>query len=445
MPPVESPNTKIRPSSSSINDKGHLVIGGLDTVDLAEQFGTPLWVMDETTITAAVAAYKEGLSAYPDSLVLYAGKAFLCLSMCHLLRRHGIGLDVVSGGELHTACQASFPAENIYLHGNNKSEGEIRQALIAGNVKIVVDSESELSLVASIARQLGRRARILLRLIPGVEPDTHQHIVTGHEESKFGLALTDLFPVVRKIISLDSAVELIGLHSHIGSQSHAMEPYWQMIDILADCFVDLQASFGLRLSQIDVGGGLGIAYNDNDRPTPIYEWAKGIAEHVTSSFQQRCLPLPKLLVEPGRSIAGTAGVTLYRAGHKKRLPSGLTYLFLDGGMADNPRPITYDARYTAAIANRMNAPAPLTPLSLAGRYCESGDIIIKEAFLSAESGDLIAVFGTGAYNLSMASNYNRTGRPACILLSAGKAEIIVERETVDDLLRQDRVPERLLR
>lgn len=446
MPParmqVNSPNTKVQPVTATTNSQDHLVIGGCDTVELAETFGTPLWLLDEQTIREAAQAVRAGLCDYPDFQVLYAGKAFLCLAMCHLARQLGLGLDVVSSGELYTAASADFPAQLIYMHGNNKSEDEIASGLLLGDVNIVVDSASELELVIALAKRHKKRARIFLRVTPGVEPDTHHYIKTGQNTSKFGLPLKEI-PAVAARAAKSDHVQLLGLHAHIGSQSHEVEPYLEIVEILADCFADLSGQ-QIKLTHLDVGGGLGIAYTGAEKTTPIYEWAKSISQQVTKSFSKRRLPLPKLLVEPGRAIVGTAGVTLYRAGHEKTLEGGLRYLALDGGMADNPRPVTYQARYTACVANRMNESAPSQPLTLVGKYCESGDIIVKDAYLSARTDDVIAIFGTGAYNYSMASNYNRTGRPACVLVCDGKAEVILERESNSDLLRQDRVPIRLL-
>lgn len=441
---VQSPNSKVRPATAQVNEAGHLVLGGIDTVELAARFGTPLWLMDEQTILDAISAYKQGLTSYPgQAQVLYAGKAFLCLAMCHLIARQDIGLDVVSEGELHTAITAGIAAPSIYMHGNNKSEQEVRRGLEHGDINIVVDSGSELHMVASIARSLGKQARVLLRVIPGIEPDTHQHIVTGHAESKFGVALEQVQPLVKEALAAGDALILSGLHAHIGSQAHELQPYFDYIDILAQSLADLKRLFQVELPQLDIGGGLGIAYTQADQTTAILDWSSAVSAHTAAALKKQGLPLPKLLIEPGRSIVGTAGVTLYRAGHKKTLPTGITYLSVDGGMADNPRPITYQAQYSAALANRMNAPLSAHALSLAGKYCESGDIIVKETYIPAETGDLIAVFGTGAYNYSMASNYNRTGRPACVLVSNGSAELIIERETNEDLLRHDRVPDRL--
>jgi diaminopimelate decarboxylase len=336
-----------------------------------------------------------------------------------------------------------MPPDRIYMHGNNKSKREVSEALKYGDIKIVVDSESELHMVAETARECGRRARILVRITPGVEPDTHHHIVTGHADSKFGVPLEQLDEFIKAATHLQSEIELLGLHAHIGSQSHDLRPYYDSIDVLADLYQGIVSKFNITLSELDIGGGLGIAYTSDDQTLSIAQWTEGVAAHTAEAMKLRQLPPPRLLIEPGRAVVGTAGVTLYRAGHKKVLPSGKAYVAVDGGMADNPRPITYQARYTAAVANRMNAQPTSAPVTLAGKFCESGDIIIEETYIRADSGDLIAVFGTGAYNYSMASNYNRTGRPACVLVSNGQADIIIERETNEDLLRHDRIPDRL--
>jgi diaminopimelate decarboxylase len=441
---IASPNLEIRPSTASINASNHLVIGGCDTVDLAEKFGTPLWVIDEETIRQATRSCFAGLSGYPNSKIFYAGKAFLCLAMCKLIENLGLCLDVVSGGELFTALTAGFPAHKIFMHGNNKSANEIIAAVDTKKVTIVADNHSELEMIAAIARKKGARTPILLRMTPGVEPETHQHIKTGQHDSKFGFALEDLDSAMAIVLAAGDALELKGLHAHIGSQTHKIEPYLEIIDILADCFAQVKEKYKIDLPLLDVGGGLGIAYTVEDKPLSIEFWAKSIVTRVQSAFPKRGLPLPELAVEPGRCIVGTAGVTLYRAGHAKTLPNGSRYLALDGGMADNPRPITYQARYTPAVANRVETDKPVSPITLVGKYCESGDIIIKEASLSAQTGDLIAVFDTGAYSYSQASNYNRTGRPACVLVKEGKADVIIERETEEDLIKQDRIPARLM-
>ncbi len=429
------------PVSAAVNEADHLTIGGLDTTKLARQFGTPLWVVDERTISEAASVCASGLSQYPGKhRLLYAGKAFLCLAMCKMVERLGMGLDVVSEGELFTAKKAGFPLDLTYMHGNNKSKNEIEAALKSGGVKIVVDGSSELEMVSALAKTLNVKAPILLRVTPGVEPDTHHYIKTGQNDSKFGVPLDQIASLCRRI-SGDEHLNLLGLHAHIGSQSRDLEPYLEIVDILADCYLTIQTEFNMTLPQMDLGGGLGIAYTEDAAPIGLFEWSHAIANRVKDVFKAKEMELPELLLEPGRSIIGTAGVTLYTVGHCKTIAGGPRYAAVDGGMADNPRPITYQARYTAALANRMSAEvSPASQMTIVGRYCESGDIIIKDANLPAHTGDLIAIFGTGAYNFSMASNYNRTGRPACVLVKEGRAEIILERESLDDLVRNDRVP-----
>jgi diaminopimelate decarboxylase len=400
-------------------------------------------VLDEETIHKAVRACAAGLSGYPKTKIFYASKAFMCQAICKLVESLGMCLDVVSEGELFTALSAGFPAEKIYFHGNNKSARELESAIDTKQVTMVVDNLSELNLIFSIASGRGIRTKLLLRIIPGVEADTHSYIKTGQYDSKFGFALKELDEAVRFIQKHSDYLEFKGVHAHIGSQTHKIESYLEIVDVLSDCAVEIKDKHQLDTSIVDVGGGLGIAYTTEDQPLAIDYWAESIAKRTQTAFVQRGLPLPELALEPGRCIVGTAGITLYRAGHAKSMPSGAKCLAVDGGMADNPRPITYQARYSAVIANRVESELLPTAITLVGRYCESGDIIIKEAYLPAETGDIIAVFGTGAYNYSMSSNYNRTGRPACILVKDGKADVIIERETVEDLIKQDRIPQRL--
>jgi diaminopimelate decarboxylase len=433
----------VYPVTAQTNALGHLTIGNVDVIELAEQYGTPLWLIDEATIKQAVLACRQGLANYPNSQILYAGKAFLCMAMCSLIDSLELGLDVVSHGELYTALKAGFPANKIYLHGNNKSALEIEEALKAGDVKIVLDSFSEIELTSQIARNLGKKAKVLLRLTPGIEPDTHHYIQTGQKNSKFGIDIEDSLTASKLIHENNDALTLVGLHAHIGSQSQELDPYLEIVSLMADAYATIKNNLGIVLEELDLGGGLGISYTANDSPIAIYDWAYALAERVKICFEGRNLALPKLLLEPGRSIVGTAGVTLYKAGHMKKTNDGINYLALDGGMADNPRPVTYQALYHAEIANRMNAPTGEHSLTLVGKFCESGDIIIKDTNLPATPGDYIAVFATGAYNYSMASNYNRTARPACLLISEGEAEVIIERETNEILTQQDRIPERL--
>lgn len=456
---MSSPNTRLMPVTATISAEDHLLIGGLDTVELAERFGTPLWIMDYQTIVRAVNDCREGLAAgfheagigsggaggagsgsAAGASVLYAGKAFTCLAMARIVRRLGLGLDVVSEGELYTALQAGVDPETIFLHGNNKSDSELERALLAGPVTVVVDGVGELERLDSLAARLERQARILVRVTPGVEPDTHDHIKTGQADSKFGVPLEDVPDFVRRCLSMPGTIAFRGLHAHIGSQSHDIEPYLRIVDILADLALRLK-EMGVEVEMLDLGGGLGIAYTEKDRPLPLHTWARELSAAAVKAFASRKLTRPHLLLEPGRSIIGPAGVTIYRAGDTKGFPSGARYVSLDGGMADNPRPATYNALYTARIASRMSAIGTDDVTTLVGRYCESGDIIIKDAGIPVRTGDLVAIFATGAYNYSMSSNYNRTGRPACVLVDDGRAELILRRETLADLIRQDLVPD----
>jgi len=435
---TESPNQNIMPVTAAVNEHNHLTIGGADVVDLVQEFGSPLWIVCEETIRQSAQAVTVGLSDYGQALPCYAGKAFLCLALVKLIEELGFGLDVVSEGELFTALRAGFPVEKIFFHGNNKSDLELKMALKA-SIKIVVDNESELQTLIALAKPLRRKVEILLRIIPGIELDTHDHIKTGHDKSKFGIPLDQLGAAI-ELIKSQKNVELLGLHAHIGSQGMDLEPFLQNVEVFADLYADLKNKYGLTLPHLDVGGGLGIAYVSSDRPLALETWARAVSEKVKAAFGERGLTVPELSVEPGRAIVGTAGVTIYQSGHLKEMP-GVNYLAVDGGMADNPRPITYQAKYTAAVANRMVGDEGKSKLwSIVGRYCESGDIIAEEAELDARKGDLIAVFATGAYNYSMSSNYNRTARPACVLVQNGKAEIILERETAKDLISHDRIP-----
>lgn len=430
----------MRPYSALINSIDHLEIGGLDVCDLAKEFGTPLWLIDYQTIFEAADKCRLGLDSYPgEKSILYAGKAFLCLAMCKLLNTLGLGLDVVSLGELETAVEAKVPAENIFLHGNNKSRQELIRALELGDCKIVIDNLSELKTLTALASESGKKANILLRIKPGIEPETHDHIKTGQESSKFGIGVKETGEYFEYIKKNAEHLNFLGLHAHIGSQTFDLNLYEDSVKVLAALARTTKKTFGLDTNVLDVGGGLGIAYVESEKPPGLYEWSKALATTVNKIFSELSLPLPHLMLEPGRSIIGTAGITIYEVGHVKRLANNSLCLSVDGGMADNPRPSTYNAIYTASVANRMSSTSA-EKVSIVGKYCESGDIIVKDAGITAGQGDLIAVFGTGAYNYSMSSNYNRTGRPACLLVKDGKADLILERESIKDLIAQDRVP-----
>jgi diaminopimelate decarboxylase len=426
-----------------INDKGHLEIGGCDTVELARVFGTPLYVLDEELFRENCRAYRRAF-ARGNGRVLYAGKALLTLAVCRLLDEEGLGLDVVSGGELYTALQARFPASRIYVHGNNKSPAELRTALEAGVRRIVVDNLDELELLGRIVAELGTEADILLRLTPGIEAHTHEYIRTGQIDSKFGLVIPNgqALEGVRRSVELPG-VRLRGLHCHIGSQIFELEPYADAARILMRFAREARDETGWTIEELNLGGGLGIYYTAGDDPPAVESLAETIFGAVAEAAGDRDLPVPEVTVEPGRSIAGPAGTTLYTVGTIKEIPGVRTYVAVDGGMGDNPRPALYGARYEACVAIKAGREADVT-VSLAGRCCESGDMLIWDAELPAlKTGDIVAVSCTGAYTYSMAGNYNRFPRPAMVLVRDGQAELIVRRESYADLIRNDLVPARL--
>jgi diaminopimelate decarboxylase len=428
-----------------IGDNGHLYIGGCDTVELAKKWGTPLYVMDEAEIRQRCRAYKQVLEDnYPDSHVIYAGKTFMTMAMCRLMEEEGLGLDLVSGGELYTACCADFPAEEIYLHGNNKSIGELELALEKGVGRIVVDNFYELELLEELAKNHKRKAKILLRVTPGVEAHTHSYIQTGQVDSKFGLGINDGLAqkAVERALQLEH-LDLVGLHCHIGSQIVGLESFDVTIEVMIRFIAELKEKLHWECKELSLGGGLGIRYTQKDPDVSIEEFGKRITAKLKSETAKRALDLPKLIVEPGRSIAGEAGTTLYTIGSIKQIPGVRKYVAVDGGMGDNPRVALYQAEYQALLANRATD-APSDLVSIAGKCCESGDMLIWDLMLpEAKSGDILAVFCTGAYNYSMASNYNRLPRPAVVLVSDGKADLIVQRESYEDLVRLDEIPERL--
>jgi len=428
-----------------VNDRGHLEAGGCDLTELARRFKTPLYVLDEAVVRDNCRAYLAGMRDYPGTAEIhYAGKAFLTAAMCRILEQEGIGLDVVSGGELYTALQAGFPAAAISLNGNNKAAGELDYALAAGVGRIIVDNAYELELLNAAARSRDMSADILLRIAPGVEAHTHSHIQTGQLDSKFGLttAAGQAFTVCRQALAL-SNIRLRGLHCHLGSQIFSPEPYAAAVGTLLELARQLKAETGWSMEELNVGGGLGIKYADSDVPPSIAEYTARLSRTVREEAERRRLALPVLLLEPGRSIVGPAGLTLYTAGAIKEIPGVRKYVAVDGGMGDNLRPALYDAKYECLSANKAGA-APAETVTVAGRYCESGDILVRDAVLPAiEPGDILAVLNTGAYHYSMASNYNRVGRPAMVLVNRGIAEIILRRESYADLVRCDVIPARL--
>jgi diaminopimelate decarboxylase len=427
-----------------ISDAGHLEIGGCDAVELAERFGTPLYVLDEQLVRARCRAY---LSAFRTRLaeveIAYAGKALMTQAVCRIVEQEGMALDVASAGELHTALQAGFPARKIKLHGNFKSDAELLMALRESVGRVVVDSLTEIDRLSELAVAEGRQADILLRVAPGIKTQTHSFIQTGQLDSKFGLSLSTSAARegVRRALELPG-LKLRGLHAHIGSQLFGLDCFQTASELMVGFMASLREEFDVVLEELDLGGGLGISYTSEDTPPTIED----LAEVITSGLRRACAqydyPLPRLILEPGRSIVGEAGTTLYRVGPVKEIPGVRTYVAVDGGLSDNPRPALYGAEYMALVANKADQ-TPTQAVRVAGKHCETDTLLAEVTIQPVEEGDVLAVFSTGAYNYAMASNYNRFCRPAMVLVNQGQAEIIVARETLEDLVEQDVVPERL--
>ncbi len=427
-----------------VNEHGHLVVGGCDVVELAHKHGTPLYLYDEQRIRDRCREYiGEFSSRYPSVEIAYAGKAALTLGLCRIMHQEGMGLDVASAGELYTALQAGFPPERIKMHGNYKSNLEYRMALEAGVGRIVVDSLIELRQLDCWARKLGRIADILIRVRPGIDTHTHELIQTGQVDSKFGLGIYG--GEAQRAVEMALAMEglrLRGLHCHVGSQLLETEVYERTIDHMVEFIAAARDDLGLACEDLDLGGGLGIRYTEKDDPPTIADLADTICPHLLRTLDEAGLAYPRLILEPGRSIVGEAGVTIYTIGVVKDIPDLRTYIAVDGGLSDNPRPALYDAVYEAVIANRASD-EPHTWVRVAGKHCETDTLIEDTVVANPEPGDLLAVFATGAYNYAMASNYNRFTRPAVVLCCDGRDEVLVERETLDDVVAHDRVPAHL--
>ena len=432
-----------------INDLGHLEIGGADCVALAKEFGTPLYVFDEAYIRKMMSIYRDTLAAYygGNGMVLYASKAFSCKAIYRIADEEKIGIDVVSGGELFTAMQAGFPAEKICMHGNNKLDYELGEALDAGVGYIVADAYSEIDKIDAEAAKRGVCQKILLRVNPGVEAHTHAFVQTATTDSKFGFSLQDgtaekvtAYALTKKHVQLD------GYHCHIGSQIFEKQSFVLAVEKCMDFAAKMQKKLGFILKTLNMGGGFGIWYTDEDKKIPpegYAEYLVALIDAVKAKAKEHDLSLPYLLLEPGRSIIGESGITLYTVGAIKDIPGVKKYLAVDGGMFDNPRYALYESKYTPILANRA-AEEPTEIVSIAGKCCESGDLIAVNVNLpKAESGDILAILSTGAYNYSMAMNYNRNKIPPCVLVKDGKGEYIVKPQTYEDIARNDVIPQRL--
>ncbi len=429
-----------------INDENHLVIGGCDTTALAAEYGTPLYVMDEQVIRENMRLYRDAMMRQYGSrgLVLYASKAFCTTAVCRIAHQEGLGLDVVSGGELYTALQAGFPMEKVYFHGNNKSPEELTLALLSGVGRIVVDNVQELALLDKRAAELGKNICISVRVKPGVDAHTHDFIQTGKIDSKFGVALEngEAFAFAAKTLEMPH-ITLTGLHCHIGSQIFDLEPFEVTAGIMLGFAAELKEKLGIIIHELNLGGGFGIKYTEEDDPVEYDQYIAAVSVTVNRICREKGLERPFMLMEPGRSIAAPAGITLYRVGTVKDIANVRKYVAVDGGMHDNPRYALYESKYTFLLANRMDVPRT-DCVTVAGKCCESGDLLGKDVLMGeAKPGDLMAVLATGAYNYSMSMNYNRNTRPAVVLVRDGKHRMIVRRETYQDIIRNDLMPDDL--
>ena len=423
-----------------LNKEGHLTIGGLDTVALAHKFGTPAYIMDEDAIRAQCRTYLAACRANfgADALPAFASKSLSFTEIYRIMAEEGMGIDCVSGGELYTAKKAGFPAERIYFHGNNKTARDLTDALEMGVGTVVVDNEAELSLLGALAASRGITQSILLRITPGIDPHTHRAIQTGNVDSKFGNAIqTGQAMQITRAALATAGINLLGFHCHIGSQIFEIDPFLEAADIMMRFIADVKKETGFEATTLNLGGGLGVRYTEED---PVIDYAAaiaGIGAAVREAAEKYGVTMPRIILEPGRSIVAAAGITLYTVGGVKEIPGFKNYISVDGGMPDNPRYALYSSVYTAVIANRAGEPATYRA-TLAGRCCESGDLIGEDmAIQPTEAGDILAVLTTGAYNYAMASNYNRLPRPPVVFVKDGKARVVVRRESYEDLVRND--------
>ncbi|MEV5704203.1 diaminopimelate decarboxylase [Actinoallomurus sp. NPDC052274] len=418
-------------------EDGVLTVGGVDVRDLATEFGTPLYVYDEEDFRSRC---REFAAAFSDGDVYYAGKAFLCVEVARWVRDEGLGLDVCSGGELAVALRAEFPPERITFHGNNKSTAELTRALEVGVGHVVVDSYEEIARLGHLARELGVRPKVLVRVTTGVEAHTHEFIATAHDDQKFGFARETAREAARRVIAIKE-LELVGLHSHIGSQIFDTDGFELAARRVVELLVAIRDEHGVELPVLDLGGGYGIAYLEGDDPLDPKHIADNLRAIVTRACEEKGLPVPRLTVEPGRTISGPGGVTLYEVGTVKPLEGLRTYVSVDGGMSDNIRTALYGAEYTAALASRRSDADPMLS-RMVGKHCESGDMVVRDLWLPSDlaPGDLVAVAATGAYCRSLANNYNHVPKPAVVAVRDGRARLILRRETEDDLLRLEVSP-----
>lgn len=423
-----------------VNAEGHLTIGGLDTVDLAKEYGTPLYVMDEDLIREHCRSFKDSIDRYYGGagLACYASKAFSCKAIYKIMNEEGMGVDVVSGGELYTALKAGFPMDRVCFHGNNKTDDELALALENNVGRIVVDNIFELNRLNEMAEKQGRTAKIMFRIKPGIDAHTHNFIRTGQIDSKFGFALEtgEAFEAVKEAIALPH-IQLVGLHCHIGSQILDIDPFECAAEVMLRFIGKIKKELNYEIRDLNLGGGFGIKYTEGDNPVPYDSYMEKVSEKVKAVCAEEGIKLPFILIEPGRSVVAPAGITLYTVGGIKHIPNIRTYVSIDGGMCDNPRYILYQSEYEAVVADRAAEPRTES-VTIAGKCCETGDLIGEGMPVQKiEVGDTLAILATGAYNYSMSSNYNRIPKPPVVMIKDGQSRVVVKRETLDDIIRND--------
>ncbi len=425
--------------ASKVSNNGILYIGGCSTLDLARDFGTPLYVVDEELVRNNCKLFKSTFTEKNiDTEVIYASKAFLTIGMCKLINEEGLSLDVVSGGELYTAIKANFPVEKIYMHGNNKTKAELSLAIESGIGRIVVDNRHEIDLIENICEFLNKEVDIILRVNPGIEAHTHEYIQTTKNDSKFGESIfsDSIYKIIERILKSKN-IRLKGFHCHIGSQIFEEESFYFEVSEMLNFINSVKHQCGFITTELNLGGGFGIYYTDGDTPIELEQFLKNMLELIKKQSFELNIPIPKVMIEPGRTIISNAGTTLYDIGSTKTTFGEKNYIFVDGGMTDNPRPALYGAKYEAVIANKALSNNDIL-YTIAGKCCESGDMLIKDIMLpKAETGDLLAIFSTGAYNYSMSSNYNRIPRPAVVFVKDGQPRLVVKRESYEDLIKND--------
>ena len=434
-------NQLIKPITAKV--ERNLTIGGCDTVELVEKYGSPLYVIDEATLRAICNDFKNAFKSYPHTRMMYASKALCTSAITKLLDSEGFGFDTVSIGEIYTVLNSGVSLSKVLFNGNNKTEEELDFAIKNDIGRISVDNFLEVKLISKIAGRYNKHVDVLLRITPGIECHTHEYIQTGQLDSKFGFDLSQLDEVIKDITQNHNNITIRGLHAHIGSQIFEPQCFHDEIDVLIQEISRVEAKFGIKFDEINIGGGLGVKYTEKDKPPSVNEIADVIIASLEKHIEKYNIEPPTLYIEPCRSIISTSGVTLYTIGSMKQVPNMTKYVTVDGGMSDNPRPSMYQAEYCADVANKMNE-TKKEVVTIAGRFCESGDILIKDINLPImETGDILCVYNTGAYNYSMASNYNRVEKPAMVLVNNAQSDIIIKRESLEDIIAHDVIPNRL--